>query len=75
METNAVTPGNSSTAYTVHKTHLHELAKPDIRDANFHYSRDDRVDDDPAGRDIAATVPPGGSTTGNAPGPGLMDHQ
>ena len=33
--------------------------------------RDDRKDDDPTGRDIAATVSTGGSTTGNAPDPWL----
>ena len=31
------------------------------------------MDDDPAVRDIAATPSPGGSTTGNAPDPGLRD--
>ena len=32
------------------------------------------MDDDPAVRDIAAAPSPGGSTTGNAPDPGLRDH-
>ena len=31
------------------------------------------MDDDPAVRDIAAAPSPGGSTTGNAPDPGLRD--
>ena len=68
-EANPITSGNSSSNFPVYETHLHALAKPDIRDANFHYPRDDRVDDDPAGRDIAVTVPTEGSTTGNAPAP------
>ena len=33
--------------------------------------RDDRKDDDPTVRDIAASASPGGSTTGNAPDPRL----
>ena len=36
-------------------------------------SRDYRKDDDPTVRDIAATVSPGGSTTGNTTEPGLND--
>ena len=56
METNSVTPGNSSTAWPVYETHLPETAKSDIRDANFHHTLDDRADDNPTGLDIAATV-------------------
>ena len=37
-------------------------------------SRDYRKGDDSTVRDIAATVSPGGNTTGNTPDPGLMDH-
>ena len=36
-------------------------------------SRGNRKDNDPTVRDIAASASPGGSTTGNAPDPGLGD--
>ena len=49
------------------------LTNTDTRHAYQHQPQDNRKDDDPAVRDIAASASPGGSTTGNAPDPGLRD--
>ena len=70
---NTVTSGNSSRPRLSTSPTSPKLTNSDIRGADYHQPRDNRKDDDPAARDIAAASSTGGSTTGNAPDPGLRD--
>ena len=67
------TSGNSSRPRLSTSPTSPTLNNPDALGAYYHQPRDNRKDDDHAARDIAAASSPGGSTTGNAPDPGLRD--
>ena len=65
--------GQLQQASPVHEPHLPEVDQRGHRDAYHHQPQDNREDDDPAVRNIAAPTSPGWSTTGKAPDPGLRD--